>query len=154
MISGRLPRFQRWYHLCVSGFMCLLFAGLGVMGSTVCIAGLMGVGPNPVAYVVFGAPFAAFAVWAIISQVRSLRGELVREFSYDGRVLRFRTIASSEEQVRELCEIAEVREGRSSRSPPTGYLLRFRDGRRLVLDYWLQNVVALAVQLRTDLGLL
>jgi len=154
MISGSLPRFQRWYHLCVSRFMCLVFSCLFVLGSTVCIAGLMGVGPNPKAYIVFGAPFAAFAVWPISSQFRSLRRELVREFSYDSGVLRFRTIASAEEQVCELSEIAEVREGRSSRSAPMGYLLRFRDGRRLVLDYWLQNVVALAVQLRTDLGLL
>jgi hypothetical protein len=76
---------------------------------------------------------------------------LVREFSYDGHVLRFRAIAFSGEQVRELNEIEEIREGRSSRSQPMGYLLQFRNGRIAILDYWLQNVAVLAAQLQSDL---
>jgi hypothetical protein len=145
-----MASFQRWVHIAACGFLCLFFAGLGTVAGAVSIAGLMGAGSNPVAYVLFGCPFLAFAVWAIVSQVRGLR-RLVREFSYDGHVLRFRSIASSEEQIRELHEIAEIREGRSSRSQPIGYCLRFRDGQRLDLDYWVENAALLAEQLRFDL---
>jgi hypothetical protein len=149
VIAGAMPKFQRWVHFAACGFMCLLFAGLGVLAGVVCVAGLRGVGPSPVAYVLFGVPFAALAVWAIVSQVRRLK-TLVREFSYDGRLLRFRTIMSSQEQVRGLQAIAEIREGRS-RAQSIGYYLGFRDGQRVYLDYWLENVAVLAEQLRFDL---
>src|SRR5262245_44599054 len=125
-----MPRFRRWGHFSACGFMSLLFAGLGVLGGVVCAAGLAGAGPSPAAYVLFGAPFAALAVCAIISLFRGLK-TVVREFSYDGRLLRFRTLTSSEEQIRELHEIAEVRQGQSSRGPAIGYCLRFRDGQKV-----------------------
>jgi hypothetical protein len=48
-----------------------MFAGLGILAGAVCVAGLMGVGSNPVAYVVFGGTFPVFAVWAIVFQVRA-----------------------------------------------------------------------------------
>ena len=149
MISGMMPKVAQWGHHCACGFMCLLFAGLAVLGGAVCTAGLMGMGP--VEYVVFGAPFAAFAVWAIVSLIRSQK-TLVREFSYDGRLLRFRTLASAEEQLRELHDIAEIREGQSSRSQAIGYCLRFRDGLKVYLDYSIHNVAVLAEQLRFDLS--
>jgi hypothetical protein len=57
---------------------------------------------------------------------------------------------SWEEQVRRLQEVAEIREGRS-RAQSIGYYLGFRDGQRVYLDYWLQNVTVLAEQLRFDL---
>ena len=150
MICGVMPRFRRWVHFSACGFMCLFFAGFGVLAGAVCAAGFVGVGPNPVAYVLFGAPIAALAAWAIISLVRGVK-TLVREYCYDGRLLRFRTITSLEEQVRELQGIAEIRDGRSSRAQAIGYCLRFRDGKKVYLDYSLENVAVLAEQLRFDL---
>ena len=151
MLSGEMSKFQQWRHICECGFMCLLFAGLCVLGGGVCVAGLTGAGDNPVAFVLFGAPFAAFAVWAIVGLVRGLK-MLVREFSFDGRVLRFRTIASSQEQVRELHEIAEVRRPESGgRGPPIGDCVAFRGGTRVWLPYELQNGWMLFEQLRFQL---
>jgi hypothetical protein len=83
MILGVMPKFQQRVQSSSCAFMCLLFGGLCFLGAAVFVAGLTGAGPNPVAYVVFGAPFAAFAVWAIVSQVRALKA-VVQEFSYDG----------------------------------------------------------------------
>ena len=150
MIFGVMPKFQQRLHAWgFCGFMCLLFTGLTFLGTAVFVAGLTGAGPNPVAYVLFGGFFAAFAVWAIVSQVRGLH-TLVREFSYDGRWLRFRTIVSSQEQARELPDVVEVREGRSHRGS-MGHCVAFRDGKRVYLDGWLQNGWILADQLRFDL---
>jgi hypothetical protein len=99
---------------------------------------------------VFGVPFAAFAAWALFAQIRGLK-TLVREFSYDGRVLRFRAIGSSQEQVRELHEIAEIREGqRGPRGPSIGYCITFRDRTRVYLNGWLQNGAGLAELLRFE----
>ena len=150
MISGVMPKFQQWVHVCSCGFPCLLFAGLCVLAGTLFVAGLTGAGETPTAFVVVSVPFAAFAVWAIVSLIRGLKTQ-VTEFSYDGRQLRFRTIADTGEQVRELPDIAEVREGRSGRGS-TCYVLAFRDGKKVYLDYSLQNVAILAARLRYDAG--
>jgi hypothetical protein len=125
--------------------MCVLFAGLCVLAGAVCVTALIDAAPNAGARLVFGFPFAAFAVSAIISMVRGLRAQ-VREFSYDGRLLRFRTLTRSAEQIRDRHEIAEIRrlEGRGG---SCGYCLRFRDGQKIYFDYYSSQVAAMAEQL-------
>jgi hypothetical protein len=130
--------------------MCLWFAGLCALAGAVLVAGLTGVAFDPVVCVLCSVPFGAFAVWALVSLLRGLK-TLVREFSYDGRLLRFRTIGQTREQVRALSELAEVREGQASRGQAIGYCLAFRDGQKVYLDYWLQNAPVLVEQLRLDL---
>jgi hypothetical protein len=66
-------------------------------------------------------------------------------------LLRLRTIASSQEQARELPDVVEVREVRS-RSGGIGHYVAFRDSTQVYLDGWLQNGWILAAQLRLDLG--
>jgi hypothetical protein len=148
VICGVMSRFRQWGHFSACGFMCLFFAALGVVAGVVCGAGLTGVGPIPVDFGLFGAAFAALAVWAMVALVRSLNTQ-VGEFSYDGRKLRFRSLTSSKEQVYKLDDMAEIRAGQSARTQ--AYCLRFRDGQQVYFDYSLPNVVVLAEQLRFDL---
>jgi hypothetical protein len=139
MVSGAMPRFRRWGHFFGCGFMCLLFAGLCVLAGAVFIAVFVSSASNPGARVVFSFPFAVSAGWAIVSMVRGLRTQ-VREFRYDGRQLRFRTLTRSTEQIRDTHEIVEIRrfEGRGG---SCGYCLRFRDGQEIYFDYSLQVAV-------------
>jgi hypothetical protein len=136
MVCGAMPRFRRWGHLVACGFMCLLFTGLCVLAGAVFITAFVGAVSNPGACLVLSFPFALFAVWAIVSMVRGLRTQ-VREFSYDGRLLRFRTLTRSTEQIRDRHEITEIRrfEGRGG---SCGYCLRFRDDQKICFDYSLQ----------------
>jgi len=75
---------------------------------------------------------------------------LVREFSYDGRVLRFAMLGIPEMQTRHLAEIAEVGEWRG-RGGPLGYRLKFRDGAKFYLQNGVSNARAVAEQIRYDL---
>jgi hypothetical protein len=110
---------------------------LCLLAGAIFLVGFNGTGPNPAAYLVFSVPSAAFSVWAMISMIRGLK-TLVREFNYDGRQLRFRAIAHAGEQVRDLADVVEIRQGRSPKGS-IGYVLAFRDGRKVYLDYSLQK---------------
>jgi hypothetical protein len=154
MIAGEMPRWHQRVHFFSCGLMCLLFAALGILGGGVFIAGLFGLGGNatPPTLIPVGVLVAAFALAAIVGQVRGL-GRLVREYCYDGGVLQFRTLRSPQEEVRQLSEIVEVREC-SARGPSPFYCLGFRDGKKVYLEYGLSNVAALVAALRLDLTLL
>jgi hypothetical protein len=128
--------------------MCVFFAGLCALAGAVFVAALIGTTPDRGAQLVFSFFFAAFAVWAVVSMVRGLKTN-VREFSYDGRLLQFRTLTCSAEKIRERAEIAEIRrfEGRGG---SCGYCLRFRDGQKIYFDNS-SRVAILAEQLRIAL---
>jgi hypothetical protein len=125
-----------------------LFAGSCALGGAVFVAAIIGATPNPAAFVVFSFFFAAFAVWAIASMVRGLKTH-VREFTYDGRRLQFRTLTCPAERVRDLHEVADIRrfEGRGG---SCGYCLQFRDGQKIYFDYSLE-VAMMAERLRAAL---
>ena len=139
MVSGALPRFRRWGHFFACGFMCLLFAGPCALAGAVFISVFVGSASNPGARLAFSLPFAVSAVWTIVSMVRGL-GTQVREFRYDGRRLRFRTLTRSTEETRDTHEIVEILrfEGRGG---SCGYCLRFRDGQEIYFDYSVEAAV-------------
>ena len=147
MISGVLPKFQQRNHVLACGFMCLMFTGIFALAGTLFVAGLIGIGPNPGAGVV-GVVIMGPAFCIIVSLIRGLKTQ-VREYTYDSRQLRFRTIADSRQHVRDLADIAEVREGHSPRGS-TCYVLSFRHGQKVYLDYALPNVAILVAQMRYD----
>jgi hypothetical protein len=148
VISGVMPKFYQAMHFFGCGVMCLFFTGLFVLAGTVFVAAFTGAGPDSTAYVVVSIPFAGFAAYAVVSLLRSLN-TLVREFSYDGRQFRFRTIAHADEYIRELADIAEVRQGQSPRGSGC-FVLSFRNGQKVYLDFSLPNVAVLAELLRYD----
>ena len=76
---------------------------------------------------------------------------LIKEFEYDGKILAFNTLASSEMQVRDISAIEEVAEW-GGRGGPQGYCIKFRDGAKLYLQYGVSNAAALAERIRYDLG--
>ena len=152
VISGTLPKWRVGYHLIVCGFMAALLVGIAGISVVSGVAGaemgnLAGSAPRLIA----GILFAALILVVVVMLVRSRR-EIVRDFSCDGAELRFRTLGGAAEQVWRLSDIAAVRDSPgSSRGLCIGYLVTRRDGRRVILDYALPNVAALAIRLQIDL---
>ncbi|MBZ5606701.1 MAG: hypothetical protein LAP38_00475 [Acidobacteriia bacterium] len=146
MNSGTMPKWQQRLHQGAFGVMCLLLGAFGVLSARFLFpAG--GVRPSQ-GLVVSSLVMVAVAGSGIVLQVRTRR-RLVKEFSYDGRALRFSTLGTVEMQVRDLSEIAEVGKWRG-RGGPLGYRLRFRDGAKLYLQNGVSNAVAAAEQIRRD----
>jgi hypothetical protein len=137
------------YHAGACGFMCLFFAAAALYSA----ASIFGAPRPPVfppaALLFAGILFPALAIAAIVMLLRS-RSELVKDFTYDGQVLRFRTFGASQEQARSLPDIVSVRETRG-RSPGIGYCVTFRDGKKVYLDYFLPNIGLLVESLRLQL---
>jgi hypothetical protein len=152
VISGTLPRWRVCYHLVVGGLIGAALIGIAGFSVSSVLAGadmrdLTGSTPRLIAGFLFG----ALTVVVLVMLVRSRR-ELVRDFSYDGAALRFRTLGDPTEQTWLLSEIASLRDMRgSSRGLGIGYFVTCHDRRRVILDYALPNIAALAIRLQIDL---
>lgn len=72
-----------------------------------------------------------------------IRKRIIRQFSYDGRELRFRTLGTSGEQIWRLADIIAVQESRGH-APGIGYPVSLYDGRDVILDYSVQNSAVVA----------
>ena len=140
-----MPNGQRYYHRVATGFMCLLFAGFGVLtvypllrpaasqpGKWLWIASLV---------------YAAIAGMGIVLQFW-FQTSIIGEFHLDEHTFRFRPLGRSTMQTRTLSEIANVREWRG-RGQSLGYALVFRDGSKAYLQYCVSNSTAAAEILRS-----
>jgi len=151
-ISGTLPKWRILYHLIAGGLMGAALIGVASISVASIVPGadtsdLVGSAPR----LIVGALFAAFTLVVLVMLVRSRR-ELVCNFSYDGAALRFRTLGDAAEQIWLPSDIAAVRDMRgSSRGLGIGYFVTRHDRRRVILDYALPNVAALAIRLQIDL---
>ena len=138
-------------HRCASGFMVLFFAVFAVYGARLFFIG-SATGRGKGAAVAMMLWFTFLAAFAIGMQRRYDR-RMIAQFSFDGSLLRFKTLGNAEPQARALSEIARVREWRG-RGGPLGYRLDFRDGAKAYLEYSVTNATALSVQLRFRMGFL
>jgi hypothetical protein len=137
-----MPKWRQYFNRFAGGFMCVLFAGLGLISARVAFAA------TDKAPIIVCLIFMAFTTAAIAGQFWFQR-RIVCEFDYDGLTLRFRTLGIRRTQVRPLEEIAQVEEWRG-RGGPLGYRLVFRDGGKVYLEYSVANSIALANHLRWD----
>src|SRR5579864_1687227 len=104
-----MPRWQRYLHKFASGFMCLLFSGLGLLNLHLMIAEAHA-GPDK-ARLFVSFLFVLFAGVAIKYQFFFLR-TVISEFQYDGSTLQFRTLGTQEPQFLPLSDIASIRDWR------------------------------------------
>ncbi len=153
MIFGAMPKWRQWFHFCASCFMCLLFSGVALF---VAISIFRGARPRdaaaPAPLIVGGLLFVIVAIVGAGLQFLGRR-RIIRQFSYDGRELRFRTLGTSGEQVWRLADITAVQQSRG-REPEIGYRVSRRDGRYVILDYAVQNSAAAALRMQLDIQLL
>jgi hypothetical protein len=140
-----MPKWRQYFNRFAGGFMCVLFAGLGLISARVLFTA--GAPPNK-APIIVSLLFMAFTTAAIAGQFWFLR-RLVCEFAYDGLTLQFRTLGIPQTQIRPLADLAQVNEWRG-RGGPLGYRLVFHDGGKVYLEYSVANSIALANQLRWD----
>jgi hypothetical protein len=144
VIAGAMPKWRQYFNRFAGGFMCVLFAGLGVMSARIAFASDA---RTDKARIIVTLIFAAVTC-AIAGQFWFQR-RILCVFEYDGRTLRFRTLGIPQTQVRLPADIAQVKEWRG-RGGPIGYRLVFRDGWKVYLEYSVANSIALANQLRWD----
>ena len=137
-----MPKWRQYFNRFAGGLMCVLFAGLGLIGAR------MAFSATDKARIIVGLIFMAFTAAAVAGQFWFQR-RIVCEFAYDGSTLQFRTLGIQQTQMRPLTEIAQVKEWRG-RGGPLGYRLVFRDGWKVYLEYSVANSIALANQLRWD----
>ena len=147
MISGTMPRWQQNIHMFGFGLMCLLLGGFGLRSIRFLLP-VRGVWPSKGLFV-SSLVFMAVASFGIGMQLW-FRRRLVKEFSYEGRALRYRTLGTAELQTRDLSEIAEIGDWRG-RGGSLGYRLRFRDGEKIYLQHGVSNSAAAAEQIRHGL---
>jgi hypothetical protein len=79
---------------------------------------------------------------------RQLYRRMIVEFTFDGSLVRFRTLVNRETQTRSSSAIVQVREWRS-RYGRVGYRIVFRDGALVYLDDAIPNATSLGEQLRS-----
>ena len=147
MIAGIMPRWLRYSHTLGLVFMGLLF----VTFSLFTLGLLFPAGGGGQAPVVPGSGLVMVLIPALVVGTQLwFRHRLVSEFSFDGRLLRFRTLGLAETQTRDVLEIAELSDWRG-RGGSLGYRLRFRDGAKIYLQYRVSNASAVAEQIRQRL---
>ena|SRR5579872_929604 len=147
VIAGSMPRVLRYSHTLGLAFMCVILVTFGLFVTGFLFpAGSPGPGP-----IVPGSGLVMVAVPALVVGTQLwFSHRLVSEFSFDGRLLRFRTLGLAQTQTRDVFEIAELSDWRG-RGASLGYRLRFRDGAKIFLQYRVSNASAVATQLRQNL---
>lgn len=143
-----MPRWQRAVHNFAFGFMCLLCGGLLVLSVRFLL-------PVQGAVATKGQIVGSLMMMAISALMLGMqihfRRRIIREFSYDGQALRFRTLGIPIQAIRQLAEIAEISEWRGRRGVQ-GYKIRLRDRQTIYLQSSVTNSVAAAAWIWKDLG--
>jgi hypothetical protein len=148
VISGTMPKWQRYVHTFGSGFMCLFFCGLGLL----CVRLLL-TREAPSAKVPYYASVVVMLTMSagLIAMLLRSRRRIVTEFTYDGRALRFCTLGAPEMQIRDLSEIDKIQDWQG-RGGSMGYRFRFRDGAKIYVEYAVSNAVTLAETIRQQIS--
>jgi hypothetical protein len=146
-IFGEMPQLRRYFHRFASAFMCAWFGALILMSGRFILQAVHD--PAGRSLSVFSFIFAAIAIGGFGSTVWFHR-RMVSAFSYDSRVLNFRTLGISKTQMRPSRDIASIREWRG-RQGLLGYVLLFCDQLTLYIEYSVSNSAVLAQQIRLDL---
>lgn len=136
-----MSKWRCYSHHFACGFMCLCFAGLGILDAKV-----IAVSANNLPRLVFTVLFGVLAVAGIWFQIRYLRC-IICEFSFDGQDLRFRTLGKSEAETRSLSQLSKIKKW-SGRGGGTGLRLFFRDRKQAFLEFSMSNAQELADHLR------
>jgi len=126
--------------------MCLLFGGLFVLSLRILLPG-KGANRSQIAASLI---MMAVSVSTIAMQFR-FRTRIVREFSYDGRALRFNTLGSPAQETRDRSDIEKISEWQG-RGGTQGYKIRFRGGKTIYLSSAVTNSREAAERISTDLG--
>ena len=143
MIEGMMPKWRQYFHRSACAFMCLLFAGMGILGLRIMTAATE---KAPRILSIF---FVVLAVAAITAMVRYLR-TIISEFRYDGSKLAFRTVGNSVPGAVALADIISIREWRG-RGGQSGFRFQLRDRRKFYLEHSVSNSTALVNLLRTHM---
>jgi len=93
--------------------------------------------------------FILLAIGVVSMQAWFLR-RIIREFTYDGTTLQFRTLARSEPQTRVASQVLAVRDW-AGRGGLNGYKLMFRDAPRAYLENDTTNTALLIEHLLRDM---
>lgn len=142
-----MPRRRRWFHVCVAGFIFLVFAAAAAVNGAL----LMPSHQPPVspAMRVVALLFILLAIGVIAMQVW-FRRRIIREFQYDGTTLRYRTLSLTELHSRFPSQLTAIREW-TGRGGLMGYQLIFRDAPKAYLEDDTPNASALIDRLLEDI---
>ena len=143
-----MPRWQRAFHTFACWFMCVAFGGLFVLSLRIFLPG-KSAAPNR-GQIAASVVMMAVSILAIALQFR-FRRRMIKEFSYDGRALRFSTLGSPLQEVRDLSEIEKLSEWQG-RGGTQGYKIRLRGGKTVYLSNAVTNSREVAVRIWKDLG--
>ena len=143
LISGAMPKLSRWFYTVAFASACVMFLVIGGIGMRVLVAATNG------SRAIAASLFMTISAGLIALQIREYR-RFVREYSYDGWQLRFRTLGSQMEEDWRLSEFKELRELR--RRNGLGYRLKLKDGRVVYLYNTVSNLNALVMALQADLA--
>ena len=102
MISGAMPNWRRYFHRIAGGFMCLMFACLGVLSVRfLATAPHRGILIASLLFVTMAAVSIGMQIW--------FHRRMISEFVFDGRSFQFWILGRSCHQTWELFDIAAVR---------------------------------------------
>ena len=146
--SGEMSHGRQVYHACMTAFMCLMFLALALLAGRF----LVPIHDFPASSVLVAAAilFEIFVAGGIYLQIRNYC-RIIRQFSYDGRSLKYGTLGSSQEQLRDVKQIIDVRQGRMG-APSIGFSVVFSDNKKVYLDYSMPHAREAAERLRLDLA--
>ena len=142
-----MSKWQQRGHTFACGFMCILFAGFGLLNLRILSQTALQGGIAPAA---FSIGFLIFVTWAIAMQFRFQR-RIVSEFHYDGFMFELRTIGIRQTQTIPISKIMSVREWRG-RGGALGYRITFQDGGKVYLGYSVTNAMQVGERLRWDIS--
>jgi hypothetical protein len=146
MISGVMPRKKQILHTCVAAFIFLVFAGAGVVNAQFLLPSH---GSDDPVWRVIAFLFILLAIGIIAGQVW-FRRRIIREFTYDGATLRYKTLASSEPHTRMASQLVMIRAW-AGRGGVMGYRLIFHDAPKAYLEDDTPNAELLVEHLLRDM---
>ncbi len=122
------------------------------------------------AFIVVGT-FSALTMWPLVSRIHSIplpilllygaisamaiasylqvRNRVITQFDYDGSTLYYRTAGHPETRTLPMVDLHKIKDWRT-KGGTLGFILVFRDGQKLNVDFALANSDALIARLRKD----
>jgi hypothetical protein len=146
MISGAMPKRKRVMHASVAAFIFLVFAGAALVNAQYLLLTNQPVEPTLKTTALL---FILLAIGVVAMQAWFLR-RIIREFTYDGTTLQFRTLARAEPQTRVASQVLGIRDW-AGRGGLNGYKLIFRDAPRAYLESDTPNAALLIEHLLRDM---